>query len=481
MSSPPWKQESPPNNTIPSGVAGRLPRAYEIEAQTVNMTPDRTPLGGLGGSPPVEPAGRASRSVDPLPVASGAPSVASSVAPLDDAVSRPFPRSYSMGNCENPIRILQSKAVALDTSTGVVRFQEREYVKACGNRRAGECAHCSRQHSGDCFAVVASGYKPASSYVFLTLTAPGEALTGASQLFTAGRTPKKLCPGCGEAVSPYRRIEEGDPLIGSPCCPSCFNYSALAHWNANASALWAETILIARRYMRDELGISSEPGKLPRIDYVKTLEPQRRGALHYHCLVRGWESLPALEYAISKAAIGSVSWGNVDIQRIAPRDESAARKCFSYLAKYVTKSVRCDDDLKNPHLERLAALAGSVAPCECSSARLRSPWSRPACRVCRSAREGLGSRGHVLTKSRQWGKTFTDCRQARKAWHGLGSHGPKTAIEALLEGASVWSYSGRGYSADEASMLRRALENRERLANPPPVKVEGAPAPIQAP
>ncbi len=474
MAWPPWKQETPATIAVPSGGAARVPGAYEMEPNNLVRSSDGTPVGG----------GAAVSSPDPCAVSSLAPSGSDDLgasASLGAAVGDPSAPIYSMGECENPIRLRHSKAVSLDRGTGEVTFTDAEYVKPCGNRRAGECAHCSRQHSGDCYSIIQSGLDKKSPFLFVTLTAPGS-VTGGTGFWNAGNTPPKTCKSCALPVVGYSpaRVREGDPRIGSPYCSDCFDPAKVARWNSSASALWAETILIARRHMRDNCaGDSGDKKTLPKIDYVKIIEPQRRGAIHFHALFRTWKCEAALKYAISKAEIDGHTWGKADFQLISPRDESAAKKCVAYLAKYVTKSTRCDDDLRASHLARVAETARAQAPCACGDLRLRNPGTRIVCRVCRSAHEGLGSRSHVLTKSHTWGRSFSDCRADRRRFHALGVHGPQTALEALLAAASTWKYSGRGYTLNEGWATRRAAEYREMLARPPS-ETRGAPASISA-
>ncbi len=478
---PPWKQETPPTPPITSGGAERVPGAYEMERENLMPPPDGTPKGGMGGAPPLLAAVSSAGAGAGDPLAPGGSGDTNAPAPTAAAGSAPSPPIYSMGECENPIRLARSKAVSLDRGTGEVTYADSTYVKPCGNRRAGECAHCSRQHSGDCYSIIQSGLDKKSPFLFVTLTAPGSA-TGGTGFWVAGNTPPKDCKTCGLPVAGYRpgRVREDDSRIGSPYCLACFDPSKAARWNSDASALWAETILLARRYMRDNCIGDSDDKKLPKIDYVKVIEFQRRGAIHFHGLFRTWKCEAALKYAISKASINGHTWGKVDFQLISPRDESAAKKCVAYLAKYVTKSTRCDDDLRASHLARVADTARAQAPCSCAALRLRNPGeTRIVCRVCRAAHEGLGSRSHVLTKSHTWGRSFTDCRNDRRRFHALGVHGPQTALDALLEAASTWKYTGRGYVIGEAWAARRAAEYRLMLARPPS-RTEGAPASISA-
>jgi hypothetical protein len=190
-----------------------------------------------------------------------------------------------------------------------------------------------------------------------------------------------------------------------------------------------------------------------RIEYVKVAEFQKRGAAHFHCLVRfdgraaSGEygamrySGPWSEYTLKRAIriasrrivlmappvqpgqadiairfgrqldVRSVHGGSADIL-----DHSRVAR---YLAKYTVKS--CDDvELENPsaglrvHLAELRSQARSVWQ-ESSLGYGGSGSTNPYAMILKWAKS-FGFRGHFMTKSRIYSTTFSALRCARAAY-----------------------------------------------------------------
>ena len=79
--------------------------------------------------------------------------------------------------------------------------------------------------------------------------------------------------------------DEDDPCLGEPICPRCFDYEHAVLWNAMAPELWRRT----RNQLARELArlLEVKERELPvLVSYVKVAEFQRRGALHFHCVLR---------------------------------------------------------------------------------------------------------------------------------------------------------------------------------------------------
>jgi hypothetical protein len=232
-----------------------------------------------------------------------------------------------------------------------------------------------------------------------------------------------------------------------------------------------------------------------RVSYVKVAEFQRRGALHFHCVLRldaltdeGELEVPADRYgaqllidaAIAAArhvsvlsptpaddpgAAREIRWGTqVEVRKLDTRGsaEEAAR-CAGYIAKYATKSTetvgglmyRLDtSDIKRleirPHVARLVECAWQLgAERHLHPLRLRR-WAHQ-----------LGFRGHCFTKSRRYSTTFTALRQARHQ-HALKRQGERR--EGLQQLRS-WGYVETGYRTLGDAWLaesgrKRALEQR---------------------
>ena len=191
-----------------------------------------------------------------------------------------------------------------------------------------------------------------------------------------------------------------------------------------------------------------------RVSYVKVAEYQRRGALHFHCVLRLDRGAagddrervepPAAEFAREllieavRAAVAHVSVHSPapehDDARSAARARSGGggrsrsasstlarrrarrRRAPAYIAKYATKSTEVVGGL----MHRLGAgdlepAAGARRTCAATSSARGSSAREPHLHDLRLRRwaHTLGFRGHCFTKSRRYSTTFTALRRAR--------------------------------------------------------------------
>jgi hypothetical protein len=222
-----------------------------------------------------------------------------------------------------------------------------------------------------------------------------------------------------------------------------------------AGALARTTIAVYRTLGRLVGLQEGELRRLVRISYAKVAEFQRRGAIHFHAVIRvdaatdcrcaGCLVLPPdrftaalLEKALREAVAGvGVScppldhgparyarWGEqFDVHNIT-RDEQAgelsAEQVAAYIAKYATKATESfgsglDRRLGADDLEHLDGLPVHVAEL------VRACWElggRPELDRLRlrAWAHMLGFRGHWSTKSRRYSTTMTVLRRARVAF-----------------------------------------------------------------
>ena len=126
--------------------------------------------------------------------------------------------------------------------------------------------------------------------------------------------------------------DEDDPCLGEPICPRCFDYEHAVLWNAMAPELWRRT----RNQLARELArlLEVKERELPvLVSYVKVAEFQRRGALHFHCVLRldginedGELEAPAPEHdaqLLIDAALAAVR--HASVRSPAPADEFYGR------------------------------------------------------------------------------------------------------------------------------------------------------------
>lgn len=186
------------------------------------------------------------------------------------------PRGRVSGlDCDQPLRVVRG--------CGAVE------VWRCSNHRESRCVPCSWRYRRRLSRIAESGTRSSGHMYLLTMTAPGDDV---------------------------HRMPSGDVC---PCTPP--GGVDLGEWNASAAARWNQ--------MRTRLR-----ARIPRLEYLRAVEVQKRGALHLHVIV--WSPEPLDQVAMRKMAMGYGFGHSLDLAPIAP----GSRKHAYYVAKYVTKA--CD-------------------------------------------------------------------------------------------------------------------------------------------
>jgi hypothetical protein len=435
------------------------------------------------------------------------------------------------GYCHHPIR-LAGRVDHADRATGEVRQvydSGREpdgvLLKACGTRRESRCPSCAATYRADAYQLLAAGLKggkgvpetvAAHPRLFVTFTAPsfgrvhtrkaqGRLVLPCHPYRQGARCPHGTRAGC------WHRHDPDDPRLGEPLCPSCYDAQAQVLWNALAPELWRRTTIAVCRSLGRLVGLQeSELRRLVRISYAKVAEFQRRGAIHFHavirldaatecrclgCLAPPPESFTAalLEKAL-RAAVAAVGvacpmldeeparyarWGEQLDARNITRDEQAgelsAEQVAGYIAKYATKATESfgsglDRRLTDADdLEHLDALPAHVAEL------VRAAWAlgdRPelARLRLRAWAHMLGFRGHWSTKSRRYSTTMTVLRRARVAFakrrrarDGIPLDAwdrPEDDDQAVV--VASWVYVGAGYATEGERWLALSAAARAR-------------------
>lgn len=245
------------------------------------------------------------------------------------------------------------------------------FDKRCETGKASKCAHCSTLKRGDIASIGRSGWsdRPTERGYWLTLTPPGADVLPWDTT-KCHHSPDVPCAGD----------------LGCVC-----EAHALALWHHNVGQRWSWFMTDLRR----GLGVD--------VQAFKTWEPQHRGALHVHAMLRAPAGVSDRRF---RAAVRLYSrrWGFGSQFKCDPVDLSDARQAArvaGYCAKYATKSA---DDL--PDLLRLNPLTG-----ELYEGGVR-PWS----------------------STRRWGDTMKAIKVRRALWM-LGVRAQSAAADALHPGA----------------------------------------------
>jgi hypothetical protein len=456
--------------------------------------------------------------------------VAEAIARAGPGYDRWMEQVAATGYCAHPVR-LRGMVEHADPATGEVRSvysTDREpdatLLKACGNRRTSACPSCSATYQADSFHLIAAGLRGGKGVpkrvvrhprLFVTFTAPsfGPVHTRRAQgLLVHPCHPYRqgqICPH-GKRAGCWQRHDEDDPRLGEPLCPRCYQAGAQVLWNAQAGRLWSRTTIYLYRTLAKAAGMTeAELRRLVRISFAKVAEYQKRGAVHFHAVIRldartacGCPgcvlpppeefSAALLEEAVKEAAatvavacppVGDhqgvtmlARWGEQLHIRHITRDDGQddkqllADQVAGYVAKYATKStealgVTLDQRIGEAELEDLdlpAHVAELVRACwelgaRPSLARLRlRKWAHM-----------LGFGGHFSSKSRRYSTTLGALRKARASFAArkrrrkMVDLSRQSSVDAGEAQAVVvlarWRYLGSGYQTEgEAWLVRSA-------------------------
>jgi DNA-binding CsgD family transcriptional regulator len=370
---------------------------------------------------------------------------------------------------------------------------------ACGNRRASRCPACAWTYAGDTYHLIRAGLAgddrrdvPATvrdhPRVFATLTAPS--------FGPVHNRPDHGACRCGARHAPDA------PELGTALDPDTYDYAGAVLFNNHAGQLWQRFTTRLRRELAVRAGLTRrELAEHLRVSYGKVAEFQKRGALHFHAVVRldgpegpgtpppAWATVDLLTDALRAAAVHSYTsvsvpaagdehartfrWGRqLDVRPVKAFGDGSditEQAVASYVAKYATKAAENTGTLDR-RIGELAELDRHQVPDH--TRRLIT-----ACRDLDSLYPDrrlwawahmLGFRGHFSSKSRTYSTTLGALRQERADYRAaqeraaldLGDTEPDTVLVL-----SDWQYAGHGHTPGEAALaatIARDLQtNRE--------------------
>jgi hypothetical protein len=269
-------------------------------------------------------------------------------------------------------------------------------------------------------------------------------------------------------------------------------------WHAHAGELWRRFITGTYRALARRAGMSERRLRQHiRISYAKVAEYQRRGAVHFHAIIRLDGRNPGPDdgqllapfppgdfltdalttaatdtsYSVDYAATGThvLTFGRqVDIRPVRGQDFTGQetiteRAVAAYIAKYATKGtesagtidrrIRDEHDLAHlpvtRHARALIATCWQLGGCpDMEELNLRK-WAHM-----------LGFRGHFSTKARRYSTTLGALRQVRADYRNqrtrehLGLPDPDTT---LIVGN--WHVAGIGHDTRAQRLLANLIAN----------------------
>jgi hypothetical protein len=409
-----------------------------------------------------------------------------------------------IGGCTQPVRLDGHRVEhAVDRRTGeigrVLHRLDSTWLPAgnllvrCNNRRATRCPACAETYRRDTFHLITAGLRggkgtPATvarhPKVFATFTAPG--FGPVHNRPTDRRGTVRTCR-CGLLH------DTDDESLGTPLDSATYDYEGAVLWNAHAGMLWRRFSIYLRREIATRVGLTQRDfADFARVSFANVAEFQKRGAVHFHAVVRidgpeggdssppAWATTELLADAIASATakarvLGPVLEGRahtftfgeqLDVRPIRSADfdggqELTERAVASYIAKYATKGAETATGALDRPLKFLAELA-QLDISDHARRLIRTAWILGARKELEELRlrawaHMLGFRGHFSTKSRRYSTTLGALRTARAEWRraqaAAGTEGDTDTTLVL----SHWVFAGTGLSAVEA-WLAESLE-----------------------
>ncbi|MET9043871.1 replication initiator protein RepSA [Streptomyces sp. NPDC004362] len=412
------------------------------------------------------------------------------------------------GGCADPIR-LSGATKTIDRETGHVLHSYSTDQEpggtlrvACGNRRASRCPACAWTYAGDTYHLIRAGLvgDPDKGTphtirdhprVFATLTAPSFG-------------PVHNRPGNRPCRCGTRHTEDASEL-GTPLDPATYDYAGAVLWNNHASDLWRYFTIYLRREIAKRAGLTQKDAhEQSRVSFGKVAEYQKRGAVHFHAVIRfdgpggpddpppAWATLELLTDAIRAAAARvavdvdpagnqparTLRWGTqLDVQPIGAfghGEEITEQAVASYVAKYATKAAETTGtvDRRIGNKEALVSLGVPDHPRRLIEACLDLHPLYPD-RKLRDWAHMLGFRGHFSTKSRRYSTTLGALRQVRADYRAaqqraaLGLPNPDDNPEATTLVLAHWTYAGHGHTPGEswlAANIHRDIQHNRQTA-----------------
>ncbi|MEU1600416.1 replication initiator protein RepSA [Streptomyces sp. NPDC005708] len=410
------------------------------------------------------------------------------------------------GGCADPIRLIGATKTIDPATRTVLHHYTTEHEPggtlrvACGNRRASRCPACAWTYAGDTYHLIRAGLTGDPDKgtphtvrdhprVFATLTAPSFG-------------PVHNRPGTRTCACGTRHGEDA-PELGTALDPDTYDYAGAVLWNNHASDLWRYFTIYLRREIAKRAGLTQKAAReQSRLSFGKVAEYQKRGAVHFHAVMRfdgpegpdtpppAWATLDLLSDAIRAAAARvavdvppagdqsarTLRWGTqLDVQPIGAfggGEDITEQAVASYVAKYATKAAETTGtvDRRIGNREALTLLDVPDHPRRLIEACLDLHPLYPD-RKLRDWAHMLGFRGHFSTKSRRYSTTLGALRQVRADYRAtqqraaLGLPDPDDDPEATTLTLAHWTYAGHGHTPGEswlAATIRRDIQlNRE--------------------
>ncbi|MFD9024347.1 replication initiator [Streptomyces parvulus] len=405
-----------------------------------------------------------------------------------------------LGGCTHPVRLDGHRTEhAVDRTTGEIgrvlhhldssALPAGQLLVRCNNRRATRCAACAETYRRDTYHLITAGLRGGKGTPQQVATHPRVFATFTAPSFG----PVHNRPSGGRRCRCGVRHDEGAPVLGTPLNADTYDYEAAVLWNAHAGALWRRFSIYLRREVAKRAGLTQRAFRdHARVSFAKVAEYQKRGAVHFHAVIRidgpdggespppAWATAELLTDAIQVAAVAARVEGpevdgrphtftfgrQLDVRTIRSADFDGGqaltdRAVAAYIAKYATKGAETATGTLDRPIRFLAELAQARIT-EHARRMIRTAWTlgaRPelADLRLRAWAHMLGFRGHFSTKSRRYSTTLGALRDARADWRRAQAAPPVPQDGETTLVLAHWVFAGTGLSHAE-SWLAASLE-----------------------
>ncbi|WP_405811308.1 replication initiation protein [Streptomyces sp. NBC_00210] len=410
-----------------------------------------------------------------------------------------------LGGCATPIRLDGHRTEhALNTTTGeigpVVHHLNSADLPAgnllirCNNRRATRCPACAETYRRDTYQLITAGLRGGKGTPERVATHPRVFATFTAPSFGPVHNRPTTKPGTVLRCRCGTRHPKDAAELGSPLNPDTYDYETAVLWNAHASKIWARFSIYLRREVAKRAGLTQRAfAQYARVSFAKVAEYQRRGAIHFHAVIRldgpeggtttppAWATAELLADAIRAAADAAEVPGPIldgrahhfafgtelDIRPIRSADldggtQLTERAVAAYIAKYATKGAETATGTLDRPIKFLAELGRKSIP-EHARRLIRTAWTLGARKDLEDLRlrawaHMLGFRGHFSTKTRRYSTTLGALRTARAEWRRLQAaiaHGDEIPVPANSDSDDTtlvlahWAFAGTGLTRGE--------------------------------
>ncbi|MGW3234125.1 replication initiator [Streptomyces olivaceus] len=405
-----------------------------------------------------------------------------------------------LGGCTHPVRLDGHRTEhAVDRTTGEIgrvlhhldssALPAGQLLVRCNNRRATRCAACAETYRRDTYHLITAGLRGGKGTPQQVATHPRVFATFTAPSFGPVHNRPSGDRRCRCGV----RHDEGAPVLGTPLNADTYDYEEAVLWNAHAGALWQRFSIYLRREVAKRAGLTQRAFRdHARVSFAKVAEYQKRGAVHFHAVIRidgpeggespppAWATAELLTDAIQVAAVAARVEGpevdgrphtftfgrQLDVRTIRSADFDGGqaltdRAVAAYIAKYATKGAETATGTLDRPIRFLAELAQARIT-EHARRMIRTAWTlgaRPELAELRlrAWAHMLGFRGHFSTKSRRYSTTLGALRDARADWRRAQAAPPVPQDGETTLVLAHWVFAGTGLSHAEA-WLAASLE-----------------------